>query len=144
MSRYSKCRYQKKVKKIISEYSLIDWTTYLKREFIKLSEEITGISLYELLATKSELGLHEETVARPYRESNRQAESKIQPDEASTYNVHVNNIKGTTIVIIYRLSVRLRTLVIVFGHLCRSPPKQSIKRMFSGCLNVKVKNNFKE
>ena len=144
LSHYRKCRYQAKVKKIISEYSLIDWASYLKKEFIKISEEIIGIPIQEALATNSKLGLLDETVARPKGMCNRQTARVHQSDGTSIYNVRVNNSKGTTVVIVYRLPERLRAIVIVFGHLCRSPPRrQSIKRMFYRNYAANEKISFK-
>lgn len=131
ISKDRKYHHQKRANIIRKAYGLIDWSNYLKQGLILVANKIIGESGYYIDATNSSLGLLAETVARPFGSSDRQTVRVDQSDGASTYNGCINNIKGTAIGIVYLLSERLRAIVIVFGHLCRSPPRrQSIKRMF--------------
>lgn len=143
LDRFRKCRNQKMVKKIISEYSLINWNDYLKKNVADVGEKILGINKNEIFATNSTLGLPTETVARPDRECNRQTGIKIQPDEASAYKYDVELLNCLILYVNEISVVRPIVCVVILSRSCRSPPRMSTKRMFYRNYAANEKISFK-
>lgn len=143
LDRFRKCRNQKRVKKIISEYSLINWNDYLKRNVADIAEKILGVSRDKIFATKSTLGLLGESVARPNGKGNRQTDIIIQPDEASIYRYDVELLNYSILDFNEILTVRPIVCLVRLSLSCRSPPIMSTKRMFYRNYAANEKISFK-
>ena len=70
----TKCKLKKSITEAIHDYDLIDWQKVMKDRFMEEAAKIAEVSVSDLEATFSHLGLQEETVADPIGESDRQTE----------------------------------------------------------------------
>lgn len=71
---YQKTRQKQWVQHTIDQYSLVDWTSYLKKNIRQIGSRMLETDETTFAAMFSTLGLHAQTVAGPQRDCDRQAE----------------------------------------------------------------------
>jgi hypothetical protein len=137
-----KCDLKKHITEAIHDNDLIDWQAVMRDRFIKESAKIVGVSVGELSATFSHLGLQSETVADPLGESDRQTEQK----ETAIVSYEILGAFMTTLILVNHsvandgltMDVDIFQVYEFFTLMPRGPPALSLRSKFNGFIFNKI------